>query len=45
MLAKQAAEGVSPDDHEKCISRGGIRQWVKWRKKEYVKGEDGGGVD
>ena len=29
VLVKQAAEGVPPDDHEKWMSRGGIKQWTK----------------
>ena len=39
VLAKQAAEGVSPDDHEKWMSGGGIRQWTERRKKEYLEKE------
>ena len=34
VLAKKATEGVPLDDHEKWMSGGGIRQWVKWRKRE-----------
>ena len=41
VLAKQAAEGVSPDDHEKWMSGGGIRQWAKQRKREIVEEEAG----
>ena len=36
--AKQAAEGVPLDDHEKWMSGGGIRQWVKQRKGKYLEG-------
>ena len=39
VLAKQAAERVPLDDHEKWMSGGGIRQWTKWRKEEYLEGE------
>ena len=42
MCAKQAAEGVPLDDHEKWMSGGGIRQWTKSRKRENV--EEGGGI-
>ena len=43
VCAKQTAEGVSLDDHEKWMSgEGGIRQWTKWRKKEAVEVEGGG---
>ena len=38
VCAKQAAEGVPLDDHEKWMSGGGMRQWEKWRKKESVQG-------
>ena len=39
MLAKRAAEGVSPNDHEKWMSEGGgVRQWTKQRKMEYIEG-------
>ena len=41
VCAKQAAEGVPPDDHDKWMSGGGIRQWVKRRKRENVE-RDGG---
>ena len=43
-MAKNAAEGVPLDDHEKWMSGErprGIRQWVKQRKRENV-GEGGG---
>ena len=37
--AKQAAESVPLDDHEKWMSGGGgIRQWAKRRKKESMEG-------
>ena len=39
MCAKQAAEGVPLDDHEKWMSGGGIRQWAKQRKRRYLEGE------
>ena len=42
VLAKQAAEGVPPDDHDKWMSGGGIRQWAKRRNKRNV--EEGGGI-
>ena len=42
VLAKNAAEGVPLDDHEKWMSGGGIRQWAKRRKRENV--EEGGGI-
>ena len=29
VLAKEAAEGVPPDDHEKWVTGGDIRQWAK----------------
>ena len=35
-LAKKAAEEVPLDDNEKWMSGGGIRQWTKNRKMEYV---------
>ena len=41
VCAKQAAEGVPMDDHEKWMSGGGIRQWTKREKKEAVEGEGG----
>ena len=31
--------GVPPDDHEKWMSGGGIRQWAKQRKRRYLKGD------
>ena len=34
VLAKNAAEGVPPDDHEKWMSGGSIRQWAKERNLE-----------
>ena len=40
MLAKNAAEGVNPDGHEKWMSGGGIRQWAREWKRPYL--EDGG---
>ena len=27
---------VSPDDHEKWMARGGVRQWAKRRKRDYL---------
>ena len=36
VLAKQAAEGVPMDNHEKWMFRGGITQWTKQRKREYL---------
>ena len=36
VLAKRAAESVPLDDHEKWMSGGGIRQWARRRKTEYV---------
>ena len=44
VLAKKAAEGVPPDDHEKLMSGGGIRQWAKQRKRRYLE-KDGLGGD
>ena len=44
VLAKSAAEGVPPDDHEKWMSGGGIRQWAKQRKRRYLE-KDGLGGD
>ena len=38
--AKQAAEGVPPNDHEKWMSGGGIRQWAKQRKIEGDGGDE-----
>ena len=38
VLAKNAAEGVPPDDHEKWMSEVGIRQWAKQRKRRYLEG-------
>ena len=35
VLAKNAAEGLPLDDHEKWMSGGGIRQWAKQRKRRY----------
>ena len=40
VLAKNAAEGVPPDDHDRWMSGGGIRQWTKQRKRDYL--EEGG---
>ena len=37
---KNTAEGVPPDDHDKWMSGGGIRQWAKQRKRENV-GKEG----
>ena len=37
VLAKQAAEGVPPDDHDNRM----CRQWVKRRKRENVEEDDG----
>ena len=40
VLAKNAAEGVPQDDHDRWMS-GGIRQWAKQRKRDYLEeGED-----
>ena len=39
VLAKNAAEGVPPDDHEKWMSGGGIRQWAKQRKRRGMEGD------
>ena len=36
VLAKDAAAGMPPDDHEKRMSGGGIRQWEKQRKRGYL---------
>ena len=36
VFAKQAAEGVPLVDHETWMSGGGIRQWTKNRKREYM---------
>ena len=36
VLAKNAAEGVPLDDHEKWMSGGGIRQSAKQRKRRYL---------
>ena len=40
MLAKEAAEGVPLDDHDRWVSGGGIRQWAKQRKRSYLEGEE-----
>ena len=37
MLAKKAAEGVPPDDHENRMSG----QWLKRRKRQNVEEDDG----
>ena len=42
VLAKKAAEGLLLDDHDKWMSGGGIRQWEKRRKREYV--DEGEGI-
>ena len=39
ILAKNAEEGVPPDDHEKWVTGGGIRQWTKQRKRRYLEGD------
>ena len=36
VLAKKAPEGVPPDDNEKGMSGGGIRQWARQRKWRYL---------
>ena len=33
VMAKEAAEGVSPDQHEQWMSGGGIRQWARRRRR------------
>ena len=43
VLAKKVAEGVPRDEHEKWMSGGGIRQWARRRKIEYLEGEGEGG--
>ena len=40
--AKQVAESVPLDDHQKWMSGGGIRQWARQRKVEYM--EEGGNI-
>ena len=41
VVAKNAAEGVPPDGHEWWMSGGGIQQWAKQRKRDYLEeGED-----
>ena len=42
VLAERAAEGVPPDDCDKWMLGGGIWQWTKQRKMEYVEGEEEG---
>ena len=44
VLAKLAAESVPVDDHGKWMSGGGIRQWAKNKKREYVKEAGGDAV-
>ena len=40
IIAKKAAEGVrSLENHEKWMSGGGIRQWARQRKKDYLEGD------
>ena len=41
VLAKRAAEEVPLGDREKWMSGGGVRQWTKQKKKEYLEGAGG----
>lgn len=39
VVAKSTAEDVPLDDYKKWMSGGGIRQWVRQRKREYLEGD------